>query len=94
MCFNDDLEDIWKPPKSLIKIPLLYGNSRAQKTAVSTYQKAEAEVSGYAKCVFIQEKKGMTVEDKTKLLQEILKPSDYVCRVYITKGMSMSLEPT
>lgn len=71
---KDDLEDFMKPPKSVMKIPLLFGNSRSQMLKISDKGKPEPEISAYSKCLFIKEKEGQDIEKKTKKLQELLKP--------------------
>lgn len=91
LTFNDDLEDEMKPPKSVIKVPLYFGNSRDNVQKISDRGKAEAEVSAYAKCFFIKEKEGQDIEQKTKSLQDVMKPQEYVCRIYVTKGIGLPL---
>jgi hypothetical protein len=90
--FPDDLEDFIKPSRKFMKFVLKRGQVRGSKSLFQTEKQAEPEEVCTLKCIFLEERPGQDIEAKRELYQKLMKPKQYICRLYILEGVNIQTE--
>ena len=89
---HDDLEDIIPMDKYIKRFSVMRGQTRGKSSAFQTDKGEGMEKIALLKCIFIEGKGDETpeaallLENKIKVLKDLMRPLDYIARVYILSG--------